>query len=76
MQQAIAALREAIGGEVVDRIKQATARVSQLAQQLAQAMSAPPEGPGAGASGGGGDPQPEVVDAEFEDHGRQDQGAR
>ncbi|MCJ2028842.1 molecular chaperone DnaK [Methylobacterium sp. J-043] len=76
LQQAIAALREAIGGEVVDRIKQATARVSQLAQQLAQAMSAPPEGPGAGASGGGGDPQPEVVDAEFEDHGRQDQGAR
>jgi molecular chaperone DnaK len=76
LRQAIAALREAIGGEVVDRIKQATARVSQLAQQLAQAVSASPESPGAGASGGGSDPQPEVVDAEFEDHGRQDQGAR
>ena len=76
LRQAIAALREAIGGEVVDRIKQATARVSQLAQQLAQAVSASPESPGPGASGGGSDPQPEVVDAEFEDHGRQDQGAR
>ena len=75
LQQAIAALREAIGGEVVDRIQQATARVSQLAQQLAQAMSAPPEGPGAGASADGSDPQPEVVDAEFEEHGRRDKGA-
>ncbi|MGG3810102.1 molecular chaperone DnaK [Methylorubrum rhodesianum] len=75
LQQAIAALREAIGGELVDRIKQATERVSQLAQRLAQAMSAPAEGAGAGASGGGSSPQPEVVDAEFEEHGRQDQGA-
>ncbi|MGY2047999.1 molecular chaperone DnaK [Methylobacterium sp. JK268] len=75
LQQAIAAVREAIGGEVVDRIRQATERLSQVAQRLAQAVSAPPEGAGAGASGGASNPQPEVVDAEFEEHGRQDQGA-
>jgi molecular chaperone DnaK len=73
LQQAIAALREAIGSEVVDRIKQATERLSQLAQQLAQIVSAPPEG--AGAHGGGNGAQSEVVDAEFEEHGRRDQGA-
>jgi molecular chaperone DnaK len=76
LQQAVAALREAIGAEVVDRIKQATEQVSKLAQRLAQVMSAPPQGAGAaGADGGGSAPQPEVVDAEFEEHGRQDQGA-
>ncbi|SFM46961.1 Hsp70 family protein [Methylobacterium pseudosasicola] len=73
LQQAIAAVREAIGSEVADRIKQATERLSQLAQQLAQFVSAPPEG--AAASGGGNAPQSEVVDAEFEEHGRRDQGA-
>jgi len=73
LQEAIAALREAIGSEVVDRIKQATARLSQLAQQLAQFVSAPPEA--AGAHGGGNGAQSEVVDAEFEEHGRRDQGA-
>ena len=73
LQEAIAALREAIGSEVVDRIKQATERLSQLAQQLAQIVSAPPEG--AGAHGGGNGAQSEVVDAEFEEHGRRDQGA-
>ncbi|MHC2108944.1 molecular chaperone DnaK [Methylobacterium sp. CM6246] len=75
LQQAITALRAAIGGEVVDRIKQATERLSQLAQRLAQVLSAPPEGHEAGAGGGGSGPQPEVVDAEFEEHGRQNQGA-
>ncbi|MGH1588738.1 molecular chaperone DnaK [Methylobacterium phyllosphaerae] len=75
LQQVITALREAIGGEVVDRIRQATERLSQLAQRLAQVISAPPEGPEAGAGGGGSGPQSEVVDAEFEEHGRQDQGA-
>ncbi|WP_267361278.1 MULTISPECIES: molecular chaperone DnaK [unclassified Methylobacterium] len=75
LQQAIAALREAMGGEHVDRIKQATEGLSQLTQRLAQVMSAPPEGPDAGARDGGSGPQPEVVDAEFEEHGRQDQGA-
>jgi len=75
LQQAITALREAIGGEVVDRIKQATERLSQLAQRLAQVMTAPPEGSEAGVDGGGSGPQSEVVDAEFEEHGRQDQGA-
>jgi molecular chaperone DnaK len=74
LQQAITALREAIGGEVVDRIKQATERLSQLAQLLEQVMTAPPEGAEAGVGGGSG-PQSEVVDAEFEEHGRQDQGA-
>ncbi|KST60405.1 molecular chaperone DnaK [Methylobacterium sp. GXS13] len=73
LQEAIAALREAIGSEVVDRIKQATERLSQLAQQLAQIVSAPPEG--AGARDGGNGAQSEVVDAEFEEHGRRDQGA-
>ncbi|GAB6841767.1 molecular chaperone DnaK [Methylorubrum rhodinum] len=76
LQQAIAALREAIGGEAVDRIRQATERLSQMAQRLAQVMSVPPEGPGAEANGGGSGPRPDVVDAEFEEHGRQDQGAR
>jgi len=75
LQQAITALREAIGGEVVDRIRQATERLSQVAQRLAQAVSAPPEGPEAGSGGGGSGSQSEVVDAEFEEHGRQDQGA-
>jgi molecular chaperone DnaK len=75
LQQAIAAAREAIGGDAVDRIRQATERLSQLAQRLAQVMSAPPEGAGAGAGGGASGPQPEVVDAEFEEHGRQGQGA-
>ena len=47
----------------------------QVAQRLAQVISAPPEGPATGAHDGGSGPQPEVVDAEFEEHGRQDQGA-
>jgi molecular chaperone DnaK len=75
LQQAIAALREAIGGEVVERIRQATERLSQLAQRLAQVVSAPPEGPSADANGGGSGPHPGVVDAEFEEHGRPDQRA-
>lgn len=73
LQQAIEGLRGAIGGEGLDRIRQATGRLSQLAQRLAQVMSAQPEAPEADARGGGSGPQPEVVDAEFEEHGRGDQ---
>jgi len=73
LQQAIEGLRGAIAGEGLDRIRQAAERLSQLAQRLAQVMSAQPEAPEAGARGGGSGPQPEVVDAEFEEHGRGDQ---
>ncbi|MGT2479033.1 molecular chaperone DnaK (plasmid) [Methylobacterium oryzae CBMB20] len=75
LQQAIAALREAIGGEQVDRIRQATTRLSEVAQRLGQVMSAQPEGSEAAGRDSGSGSHPEVVDAEFEEHGRRDQGA-
>jgi molecular chaperone DnaK len=71
IEQAVPALKDAMHGEDVQRIKQATERLSQLAMRLAEAMSQP------AAGGGGGEPQsePGVVDAEFEEVDKRDRKA-
>ena len=71
-QQAVAALREAMTGEDVQRIRQATERVGQVSTRLAEALSNAAAG-SASSGGAGSGGQPGVVDAEFEevdDHDR------
>jgi molecular chaperone DnaK len=73
IEQAVSALRDAMNGEDVQRIKQATERLSQLATRLAEAMSQPAAA--AGAGGGGTQSEPGVVDAEFEEVDKRDRKA-
>jgi molecular chaperone DnaK len=63
MEQAISALRDAIKGEDLQRIKQATERLAQASMRLGEAASR------AGEQGGtpGSEEKPDVVDAEFEE---------
>jgi molecular chaperone DnaK len=74
IEQAVSALKDAMKGEDVQRIKQATERLGQVAMRLAEAASQP----AAGASAGGADTQssePGVVDAEFEEVDKRDRKA-
>jgi molecular chaperone DnaK len=72
LEQAIAALRDAMKTEDVQRIRQATERLSQMALRLAEAgQSATAD---AGASPGAPD-EPGVVDAEFEEVDKRDRKA-
>jgi molecular chaperone DnaK len=68
VEQSVAALKEAIKGEDVQRIHQATARMTQASSRLTEAMSragtAQPSGSGTSS---GTDNKPGVVDAEFEE---------
>jgi molecular chaperone DnaK len=73
IEQAVSALRDAMNGEDVQRIKQATERLSQLATRLAEAMSQPAAAAGAGS--GGTQSEPGVVDAEFEEVDKRDRKA-
>ena len=72
LEQAIAALREAMKTEDVQRIRQATERLSQTALRLAEAGQA--AAADAGASSGAQD-ESGVVDAEFEEVDKRDRKA-
>jgi molecular chaperone DnaK len=69
VDQAVAALKDAVKGEDLPRIRQAIQRTTQAASRLAEAMSragtaAEPSGSGTSS---GTDSEPGVVDAEFEE---------
>jgi molecular chaperone DnaK len=68
VEQAVAALKDAVKGEDLQRIRQAIRRTTQAASRLAEAMSragtAQPSGSGTSS---GTDSEPGVVDAEFEE---------
>jgi len=67
VEQAIADVKEAMSGEDVNRIRQATDKLSQVAGSIAEAAraGAAPQGEAGGA--GREDERPGVVDAEFEE---------
>jgi len=71
MEQAISALREAIKGEDLQRIKQATERLAQASMRLGEAAS---HAGGQGATPGseGSEEKPDIVDAEFEEVDKRD----
>jgi molecular chaperone DnaK len=74
IEQAVSALKDAMKGENVQQIKQATERLGQTSMRLAEAVSQPAPGPGADGAG----PQssePGVVDAEFEEVDKRDRKA-
>jgi molecular chaperone DnaK len=69
VDQAVVALKDAVKGEDLQRIRQAIQRTTQAASRLAEAMSragTPAEPSGSGTSSGT-DSEPGVVDAEFEE---------
>jgi molecular chaperone DnaK len=74
IEQAIAALRDAMQGEDVQRIRQATEQLSQTATRLAEAAN---QAAAQARAGGGASEQsePGVVDAEFEEVDKRDRKA-
>jgi molecular chaperone DnaK len=66
IEQAVSALRDAIKGEDVQRIHQATERLNQSTMRLAEALSRSTAQAG-GAAGAQAQGDPNVVDAEFEE---------
>jgi molecular chaperone DnaK len=66
IEQAVSELKDAMKGEDVSRIKQATSRLSQAATRLGEAMHRAAADSG-GGSGGGSQGESDVVDAEFEE---------
>jgi molecular chaperone DnaK len=66
IEQAVSELKDAMKGEDVSRIKQATSRLSQAATRLGEAMNRAAADSG-GGSGGGSQGESDVVDAEFEE---------
>jgi molecular chaperone DnaK len=83
IEAAIEPLRKAIEGEDTEEIKRLTEALTQASHKLAEAMyqqasqdQAPPEGgPAGGADGGAaaGEPDDDVVDADFEEVKEEDQ---
>jgi molecular chaperone DnaK len=70
VERAVSALKEAMAGEDIARIRQATGRAAQLTARVAETAAQAAQPPGGGSRGQGG---PDVVDAEFEevdDHDR------
>jgi molecular chaperone DnaK len=74
VEEAVSQLKEAIKGDDVQRIKQATERLSQAALRLGEAMQHAAASD-AGGSGAAGEGQPDVVDAEFEEVDKRDRKA-
>jgi molecular chaperone DnaK len=74
VEKAVSALREATKGEDVQRVKQATERLSQAAMRIGEAMSRAASGAEAG-SGAGPQGDQGVVDAEFEEVDKPDRKA-
>ena len=66
IEQAVSELKDAMKGEDVSRIKQATSGLSQAATRLDEAMNRAAADSG-GGSGGGSQGESDVVDAEFEE---------
>jgi molecular chaperone DnaK len=66
IEQAVSELKDAMKGEDVIRIKQATSRLSQAATRLGEAMNRAAADSG-GSSGGAPQGESDVVDAEFEE---------
>jgi molecular chaperone DnaK len=66
IERAVSALQEAVKGEDIQSITEATKRLSQAALRLAEAMSSSAAGPGPGPSNAAPE-EPGVVDAEFEE---------
>jgi molecular chaperone DnaK len=78
VEQAIAAVKEAMNGEDVNRIREATSRLSQAALRMGEALNrATADATAATGDGSGGKPQsePGVVDAEFEEVDKRDRKA-
>ncbi len=71
-EQAISALREAMKGEDVQRIRQALERMTEAASRLDDAAGRAGAGSGGDGDGGGGDAGPNVVDADFEEVDKRD----
>jgi len=74
VEEAVSQLKEAIKGGDIQRIKQATERLSQAALRLGEAMQHAAASD-AGGSGAAGEGQPDVVDAEFEEVDKRDRKA-
>ena len=74
IEQAVSALREAIKGEDVSRIRQAADRLNSSAMRLAEAVSRP-TAEASGAPGPRPQSDPNVVDAEFEEVDKRDRKA-
>jgi molecular chaperone DnaK len=72
IEQLIATLRDAMKGEDLQRIRQATERLSQAALRLAESVRA---GAAGAAEASGGQDEPGVVDAEFEEVDKRDRKA-
>jgi molecular chaperone DnaK len=71
IEQAVSALKDAIKGEDVSRIRQATERLSTSATRLAEAVSRS-TAEASGPAGAQAQSDPNVVDAEFEEVGKPD----
>jgi molecular chaperone DnaK len=74
IEQAVSALRDAIKGEDVSRIRQASERLSRSAMRLAETVSRSTEQAG-GPAGARTQGAPDVVDAEFEEVDKRDRKA-
>jgi molecular chaperone DnaK len=74
IEQAVAALKDAIKGEDVSRIRQATERLSTSATRLAEAVSRS-TAEASGPAGAQAQSDPNVVDAEFEEVDKRDRRA-
>jgi molecular chaperone DnaK len=74
IEQAVSALKDAIKGEDVSRIRQATERLSTSATRLAEAVSRS-TAEASGPAGAQAQSDPNVVDAEFEEVDKRDRRA-
>ena len=75
VEQAVSQLKDAMKGEDVQRIKQETERLSQVAMRLGEAMQHAAASDSGGGPGTGAQSGPDVVDAEFEEVDKRDRKA-
>jgi molecular chaperone DnaK len=75
VEQSVSTLKDAMNGEDIQRIKQATERVSQAAARIAEAMSQATADAGSAPGSAQQGDHPNVVDAEFEEVDKRDRKA-
>jgi molecular chaperone DnaK len=75
VEQTISHVRDAMKGEDVPQIKQATERLSQAAMRLGEALQQGAASASAEGSSTGAQSEPDVVDAEFEEVDKRDRKA-
>jgi molecular chaperone DnaK len=75
VEQSVSTLKDAMNGGDIQRIKQATERVSQAAARIAEAMSQATAGAGSAPGSAQQGDHPNVVDAEFEEVDKHDRKA-